>query len=96
MVSPSAVDDLGMPPSVDLARASATDGAWMDVPMAALYAGVSPTELIAALVAGELASAATFANVATVLVHSHAVELWALERESVSHRTPSHRTPLAS
>jgi hypothetical protein len=63
------------------ARTSATGGDWMDVAFAAMYAGVTPAVLSAAVRDGELRSTATF-NVRTALVHSHAVEAWAARRES--------------
>lgn len=51
----------------------------MDIPFAAMYAGVSLAVLTSALRDGELATAA---SVPAVRVHSHAVEAWAAERES--------------
>jgi hypothetical protein len=61
---------------------SATDGEWMDVAFAATYAGVPLHLLAAALRDGELPKSAAWGNVSTILVHSHAVEAWAAERES--------------
>jgi hypothetical protein len=61
-------------------RTSATDGDWMDVATAAMYAGVSLTDLTAAVLHGELPVATRYGP---VLVHSHAVEAWAAVRESL-------------
>lgn len=63
-------------------RTSATEGEWMDVADASMYAGVTPAVLTDALRAGELRSSVAYRNEATVRVHSHAVEAWAAERES--------------
>jgi hypothetical protein len=82
MRSPRDVDDEGMTPSMLRARPSATDGEWMDVAFAAMYAGVPLAVLAAALRDGELPTAAPRGNVSAALVHSHAVESWAVERES--------------
>ena len=71
-----------MTPSMLLSRPSATDGEWMDVPFAAMYAGVPLTVLVAALRAGELPTSAAWGDVSAALVHSHVVEAWAAERES--------------
>lgn len=65
-----------------LRRPSATDGEWMDVPIAAMYAGVPVSVLTAALRDGELPTSAGWGTVSAALVHSHAVEAWAAERES--------------
>ena len=54
----------------------------MDVPSAAMYAGVPLTVLTAALRDGELPTAAAWGNGSAAVVHSHAVESWAAERES--------------
>jgi hypothetical protein len=81
MRRPRAVDDKGMTMSLR-ARRSATDGEWMDAAFAAMYAGVTLDVLNAAVRAGELSSTAAYSRVPTVLVHSHAVEAWAAERES--------------
>jgi hypothetical protein len=61
---------------------SATDGEWMDVAFAAMYAGVPLYVLTAALRDGELPWSAGWASISAVLLHSHAVEAWAAERES--------------
>lgn len=61
---------------------SATDGEWMDVAFAAMYAGVPLHVLTAALCDGELPRSAAWGSISTTLVHSHAVEAWAAERES--------------
>jgi hypothetical protein len=53
---------------------SATDGEWMDVAFAAMYAGVPLHVLTAALRDGELPRSATWGSVA--------VEAWAAERET--------------
>jgi hypothetical protein len=71
-----------MTPSMLLTRPSATDGEWMDVPFAAVYAGVPLPVLIAALRAGELPTSAAWGNVSAAFVHSHSVEAWAAEREA--------------
>ena len=68
--------------SMPRTRPSATDGEWMDVPFAAMYAGVPLPVLVAALRAGELPTSAAWGTASAVLVHSHAVEAWAAERES--------------
>jgi len=47
-----------MTPSMPLTRPSVTDGEWMDLPFAAMYAGVVPAVLSAAIRAGELPSSA--------------------------------------
>jgi hypothetical protein len=82
MRSPSGVDEEGMTPSLLLSRPSATHGEWMDVASAATYAGVALTVLWAAVREGELRSKAAYSNMPSALVHSHAVEAWAAERES--------------
>jgi hypothetical protein len=82
MPSSSGVDELGMTPSMQLTRPSHTDGEWMDVPFAAMYAGVPLDVLTAALRAGELPSSAAWGNVSAALVHSQSVEAWAAEREA--------------
>ena len=71
-----------MTPSMPLTRPSVTDGEWMDLPFAAMYAGVVPAVLSAAIRAGELPSSAAWGNVSAVLVHSQSVETWAAEREA--------------
>jgi hypothetical protein len=63
---------------------TATDGEWMDVAFAAMYAGVPLHVLTAALRDGELPRSATWGSVGAILLHSHAVEAWATERESKS------------
>jgi hypothetical protein len=63
-------------------RSSATDGEWMDVAFAAMYAGVPLYVLTAALRDGELPWSAGWTSVSAILLHSHAVEAWAAERES--------------
>jgi hypothetical protein len=68
--------------SIPSERRDATDGEWMDVPFAAMYAGVTPAVLSAALQDGELATAAPWSHLSTALVHSHAIESWAVDRES--------------
>jgi len=82
MQSSRSVDELGMTPSMPLTRPSVTDGEWMDLPFAAMYAGVVPAVLSAAIRAGELPSSAAWGNVSAVLVHSQSVETWAAEREA--------------
>jgi hypothetical protein len=82
MLGPRNVDDEGMTPSIMQARTAATDGDWMDVASASLYAGVTSAVLNAALRADELRSTLAYSNRPTALVHSHAVEAWAAERES--------------
>jgi hypothetical protein len=82
MRSSRSVDELGMTPSTMITRPSDTHGEWMDVPFAAMYAGVLPAVLIAAMRAGELASSAAWGNVSASLVHSQSVEAWAAEREA--------------
>lgn len=54
----------------------------MDVAFAAMYAGVALHVLTAALRDGELPRSATWGSVGAILLHSHAVEAWAAERES--------------
>ena len=71
-----------MRPSITRGSTSATDGEWMDVASASMYAGVTLAVLTAALRDGELLSAAAYRKGPTGLVHSHAVEAWAAERES--------------
>jgi hypothetical protein len=71
-----------MTPPMLLTRPSATDGEWMDLPFAAMYAGVPPAVLTAAIRAGELPSSAAWGNVSAALVHSQSVEAWAAEREA--------------
>ena len=71
-----------MTPSSMRAGSSATDGEWMDVSFAAMYAGVTPAVLTAALRDGELATIRAHGTGNTAFVHSHAVEAWAAERES--------------
>jgi hypothetical protein len=61
---------------------SATDGEWMDLAFAAMYAGVPMYVLTAALRDGELPWSAGWSSVSAILLHSHAVEAWAAERES--------------
>jgi hypothetical protein len=68
-----------MPPVSTPASTPATDGAWMDVVSAALYAGVTRAELASALQRGELSAAARYGP---MLVHSHDVETWAASREA--------------
>jgi hypothetical protein len=74
----------GMTPSMPsmTGQPSATDGEWMDVPFAAMYAGVSLAVLAAALRDGELATTLAAGKGSAALVHSHAVEAWAAQRES--------------
>jgi hypothetical protein len=86
MGTPRSVDDEGMTPSIMQARTSATDGEWMDVASASMYAGVTRAVLTAALRADELRSTVDYSNVPTALVHSHAVEAWAAEREFQARR----------
>jgi hypothetical protein len=81
MRSLGAVDIAGMT-SKPRTNSSATDGEWMDVAFAATYAGVPLHVLTAALRAGELPRSATWGSVGAILLHSHAVEAWAAERES--------------
>jgi hypothetical protein len=82
MRSSRSVDELGMTPSLLRNRPSDTDGEWMDVPFAAMYAGVLPAVLAAALSAGELPSSAAWGNVSAALVHRQSVEAWAAAREA--------------
>jgi hypothetical protein len=81
MRGPRQVDVEGMT-SKPRTRPSATDGEWMDVPFAAMYAGVPLPVLVAALRAGELPTSTAWGTPCAALVHSHAVETWAAERES--------------
>ena len=81
MRSLGGVDIAGMT-SKPRTNSSATDGEWMDVAFAATYAGVPLHVLAAALRDGELPKSAAWGNVSATLVHSHAVEAWAAERES--------------
>jgi hypothetical protein len=69
-----------MSSSILRARTSATDGEWMDLANASIYAGVTLATLTAALHDGELVSRLAYSR--SRLVHSHAVEAWAAERES--------------
>jgi hypothetical protein len=71
-----------MTPSITRARTSATDGEWMDVGFAAMYAGVTRAVITQALNDGELLSSAASGRLLSRRVHSHAVEAWAAERES--------------
>ncbi|MDQ1600532.1 MAG: hypothetical protein QOD68_2006, partial [Actinomycetota bacterium] len=81
MRSLGGVDIAGMT-SKPRTNSSATDGEWMDVAFAATYAGVPLHVLTSALRAGELPRSATWGSVGAILLHSHAVEAWAAERES--------------
>jgi len=71
-----------MPPSPVRLRQAATDGEWMDIQSAAVYAGVTLTAFTEALSGGELPTGVAYGVHSAVLVHSHAVESWAAERES--------------
>jgi hypothetical protein len=72
---------MGMPTS-PIRLPSATVGEWMDIASAAVYAGVTLTAFNAALADGELPTGVAYGIQSAVLVHSHAVEAWAAERES--------------
>jgi hypothetical protein len=77
----AAVVDIRAMTSMPRPRSCATDGEWMDVAFAAMYAGVPLYVLTAALRDGELPWSAGWTSVSTILLHSHAVEAWAAERE---------------
>lgn len=55
----------------------------MDIPSAAMYAGVTLAVFTAALRDGELPTGVAYGAAAAILVLSHAVEAWAVERESL-------------
>jgi hypothetical protein len=72
-----------MSPSPIRPRTSATDGEWMDIASAAIYAGVTLDVFTAALRNGELPTGVAYGVEAAILVLSHAVEAWAVEHESL-------------
>jgi hypothetical protein len=74
---------MGMSLSPIRPRTSATDGDWMDIPSAATYAGVPLAVFTTALRDGELPTGVAYGAESAVLVLSHAVEAWAVERESL-------------
>jgi hypothetical protein len=74
--------DISAMTSIPRPRPSATNGEWMDVAFAAMYAGVPLYVMTAALRDGELPWSAGWTSVSAILLHSHAVEAWAAERES--------------
>jgi hypothetical protein len=55
----------------------------MDIPSAAMYAGVTLAVFSAALRDGEIATGVAYGSESAILVLSHAVEGWAVERESL-------------
>jgi hypothetical protein len=71
-----------MPHSPVRLRQAATDGEWMDIHSAAVYAGVTFEAFTEALADGELPTGVAYGLHRAVLVHSHVVETWAAERES--------------
>jgi hypothetical protein len=55
----------------------------MEIPGAAAYAGVTLAVFTAALRDGEMPTGVAYGAEAAILVLSHAVEEWAVERESL-------------
>jgi hypothetical protein len=89
MKSSSAPDDIAMTPwskfpgvvAAGLAP-GATDGSWMDLETAAVYAGVPFPELQQAICRGELDPDITGGRAPMWVLHSRAVEAWAAARET--------------
>jgi hypothetical protein len=89
MIWSRAVDTSGMTLTTS-AGTTATDGSWMDLATAAAYAGVPFTDLARAINRGDLEPDMTGGRTPTLVLHCHAVEIWAAARER------SLRQPLAS